>query len=261
MDVPYYNRGKKILATTRLGNLTGTLVNINGKGVARFMGIPYGKQPIGHCRFKPLEPLESLAGNALEPYDATKPGCSAIQRTDMAYSTEFKTSEECIFLNIFVPLDGDPGPNISFSPIEKFQPKPVLFHIHGGAFIIGSASAPQYDLSNFSALHNTIGVSINYRLNILGFLSFPPAIEDNLGLRDQQMALKWVYQNIKSFGGDPNRITLYGCSAGEFSKFMEVNKVPITPSMITEAKFFQAFWSHRKQKLNQNEFNTMNPQL
>ena len=216
MDLAYYDRGEKILASTGIGNLIGTLVNINGKYVARFLGIPYAKQPTGDRRFKPLEPLDCFVATESKPYDATKPGNAAIQRTDLAQSTLFKTSEECIFLNIFIPLDcKNPGSQIKLGHTEGIEPKPVLFHLHGGAFILGSGSAAQYDLSNFAALHNSIGVSINYRLNVFGFLSFPPAIEENLGLRDQQIALKWVHENIGSFGGDPSRVTLYGCSAGQ----------------------------------------------
>jgi len=89
-----------------------------------------------------------------------------------------------------------------------------FFHIHGGGFSIGSGSETWYNLSSFAARHDVVGVNLNYRLNILGFLSYPPLIENNLGFKDQRVALKWVHDNIANFGGDPEKVTLYGCSAG-----------------------------------------------
>ena len=119
-------------------------------------------------------------------------------------TTVDEISEKCIFINIYMPVE---------ESVENLRP--VFFNIHAGAFYLFSGGETIYDLTSFVAIHNVVGVSFNYRLGVLGFLSLPPVIEDNLGLKDQQFALKWVHQHIESFGGDANKITIYGCSAGE----------------------------------------------
>ena len=91
----------------------------------------------------------------------------------------------------------------------------VFFNIHGGAYYFNSGHIPELEMTNFVARHDSVGVSINYRLGLLGFLSMPGLIEDNLGLKDQQVALKWVHEHIGSFGGDHEKVTIFGNSAGE----------------------------------------------
>ena len=184
------------------GTICGKIFEANGKRVAKFLGVPYAKQPIGSLRFKPLEPLDLPIGTQDSPYEAFKVGPSPLQNVKLAYGSECAIGEDCIYLNIFMPLE------------QSDAPKHVLFHIHGGGFQKGSGSEPMYDMSYCAAMHDAVCVSINYRLNVLGFLSLPPVIEENLGLKDQQMALKWVRDHIGSFGGDPNKVTIYGCSAG-----------------------------------------------
>ena len=88
-----------------------------------------------------------------------------------------------------------------------------MVFIHGGAFNIGAGSAPMYDGSNLTAKKNVIVVTINYRLGVLGFLT-GPNLCGNYGIKDQQLALQWVRQNIASFGGDSDNVTIFGESAG-----------------------------------------------
>ena len=188
---------------TSVGTISGKVVVANGKRVVKFLGIPYAQQPVGSLRFKPLQPLALPIGTKDSPYEAFKVGPSSIQNVDIAYGSELPIGEDCIYLNIFMPVE------------KSDSPRHVFFHIHGGGFVNGSGSEPMYDLTYFAATHDAVALSINYRLNHLGFLSLPPVIEDNLGLKDQQTALRWVHDHISSFGGDPEKVTIYGCSAGE----------------------------------------------
>ena len=188
-----------------LGTIRGEVVVApNGKKIVKFLGIPYAQQPVGELRFKPLKPLDLPLGTKELPFLALKYGFASLQEAPTPISTVLPTGEGCIYLNIFSPLEN----------IENNERR-VLFHIHSGGFYVFSGSDPVFDMTSFVARHDCVGVSINYRLGLLGFLSMPPLIEDNLGLKDQQVALKWVHQHIKSFGGNPEKITIYGCSAGK----------------------------------------------
>jgi para-nitrobenzyl esterase len=116
-------------------------------------------------------------------------------------------SEDCLFLNIWTPAN---------SRAEKL---PILFWIHGGAFVQGSADVPVYDGAQLAA-QGMVVVSINYRLGLYGFLAHPQLTTEgsgNYGLRDQIAALNWVHKNIAVFGGDPDQITIAGQSAGASS--------------------------------------------
>ena len=201
---------------TKVGKVNGKVYKLGDKYVAEFLGIPYAKQPIGHLRLKPLEPLEEKLDHEESPFLAHKPGKASVQIQDIQkgsfWETKIETGEDCIFLNIYVPLGSNPE-NFDKNQDNNF---PVFFHIHGGGFKIGSGSESTYNLSSFVARHDCVGVNINYRLDMLGFLSCPPAIPHNLGFLDQQFALKWVNENVSGFGGDPGRVTIYGCSAGLF---------------------------------------------
>ncbi len=203
---------------TSFGTLCGTKTELNGKSVVRFLGIPYAQQPVGSLRFEPLKPLEEPLGSEDTPFMALTPGPSSWQVLESFFATQLPMSESCIYLNVYSPLEANQ---------ESLKDKryPVFFHIHGGAFIRGSGSEPYYDMTSFSARHEAVAVSINYRLSLLGFLSLPPLIQENLGLLDQQFALKWVHENISCFGGDPDNVTIFGCSAGLETSFLQKIKV------------------------------------
>lgn len=116
-------------------------------------------------------------------------------------------SEDCLFLNVFFPKGTDPGDAL-----------PVMFWIHGGAYIQGAGSVDGYDVPDL-VKKGVVVVTINYRLNAFGFLPHP-ALEDptgNFGLKDQVLALQWVQDFIENFGGDPTNVTIFGESAGGHS--------------------------------------------
>jgi carboxylesterase type B len=117
-------------------------------------------------------------------------------------------SEDCLFLNIWTPyLPRDPTAGAGL--------KPVMFWIHGGAFTGGSANDATFDGGNIAYRGDVVMVAVNYRLATLGFLALNDGITNgNYGLADQILALDWVRENIRNFGGDPERITIFGQSAG-----------------------------------------------
>lgn len=118
-------------------------------------------------------------------------------------------SEDCFFLNVWTPY----LPNPKANPRDKL--KPVMFWIHGGAFTGGTGSDSTFDGGNLGSRGDVVVVTINYRLGTLGFLALNDGItKGNFGLADQITALEWVRRNIQDFGGDPDRITIFGQSAG-----------------------------------------------
>lgn len=183
---------------TTLGKVLGFTSNSrSGRQYFSFTGIPYANPPVGELRFQsPKEP---------EPWDgilnATNDGPFCIQYNMYNPEPEVIGEEDCLHLSVFTH-------NLSSSV-------PVLFHIHGGGYLAGdkSLSGPQYFMDE-----DVVVVDINYRLGIMGFLSFEDTVmPGNQGLKDQNLALKWVIRNIASFGGDPNKVTLVGESAGSGS--------------------------------------------
>jgi para-nitrobenzyl esterase len=191
---------------------TGTLVQLHqglvqGKlvGATReFLGIPYAAPPLAELRFMPPQPVAAWDATR----DATSFGPSCPQPTS-ALSIQGPTDENCLFLNVYAPATID-------------APLPVMVFIHGGAFMRSGAVA--YDGRALSEAGRVLIVTLNYRLGPLGFLSHPDldATRDSVpsgsdGIRDQQLALHFVQDNIVAFGGDPANITLFGESAGAVS--------------------------------------------
>lgn len=114
-------------------------------------------------------------------------------------------SEDCLYLNVYTKTLTPP------------KPRPVLVWIHGGGFYTGSGDSDFYG-PEFIMAHDVVLVTINYRLEVLGFLCLDTEeCPGNAGMKDQVLALKWVKQNIAAFGGDPNNVTIFGCSAGSAS--------------------------------------------
>ena len=188
----------------------GIFVGNKTNDVLSFKGIPYAKPPIGDLRWK--DPI--LAEDNNKVYQAYYFGKSPIQKE---YYTQlgsfYPKSEDCLYLNIWV--------NTKDSSTDK----PVMVFIHGGNYRGGATSDPLYDGYNLIEKYSDIIlITVEYRLGLLGFIDFSsvPGGEDyktstNLGLLDQICALKWIQKNIKKFGGDPQKITLFGNSAGGVS--------------------------------------------
>lgn len=140
-------------------------------------------------------------------YDATKDGENCAQFDKM--NNVVSGSEDCLFLNVFTP-------SLPLNE-EENELLPVMFFIHGGGFVNGSGGRDWFS-PDFIVAKNTILVTINYRLGAFGFLCMDtPEVTGNAGLRDQNLAMKWVQKNIRAFNGNPDNVTIFGISAGSAS--------------------------------------------
>ncbi len=126
-------------------------------------------------------------------------------------------SEDCLYLNVYVPTTQEKNRKRAEHCGSKRELKTVMVYFHGGSFLYGANSFKFFDATNLAAFANIVVVVPNYRLGILGFLSSYPRINGNFGLYDQLEALKWVQKNIAAFGGDPGRVVLFGQNAGAIS--------------------------------------------
>lgn len=170
-----------------------------------FLGIPFAKPPVGPLRFRLPEPVAPWSG----VLDATKYANACYQvlfSSDFAGDTMWNPltslSEDCLYLNVWVPT-------------PRRAKVPVMVWIHGGGLTSGSAARPMFDGKYLASEGGVIVVTIAYRLGALGFLYLDgESAPGNQGLFDQTLALKWVHDNIESFGGDSNQITIFGSSAG-----------------------------------------------
>ena len=184
---------------TRYGTFNGF---IDEQGVKTWLGIPYAPPPVGKLRWQPPQPLRP----SNKTRDAKKFGFRAVQIDDGEEgSSTNPQSEDCLTLNIWTRGNG--------------VNKPVMVWIHGGAFSFESTSDSIYYGSNFAAANDVVLVTVEYRLNVFGFMnfaSFDSSFEDSgyLGLKDHVAALQWIKENIAEFGGNPDNITIFGESAG-----------------------------------------------
>lgn len=180
------------------------------RGAARFSGIPYARQPVGRWEeaqpsWQEHDPSSSSPPPLHAPFDAIgrtpPPLCPQVLNGAMV------GSEDCLFVNVYRP---------SFTQTESL--KPVMVFIHGGSFILGGIASPLLDGNALATEQDIVVVTLSYRLGALGFLADPSLPgQGNLAMLDQQLALKWVHDNIHFFGGDPSAITLAGESAGAYS--------------------------------------------
>ena len=200
-----------------------------------FRGVPYAKAPVGELRFKAPQNPEPYAG--VREAKKFGPMCPQIEIKDGFYGKEFYTdekyplpaqSEDCLYLNIWAPEK------------KSNDGYPVAMWIHGGAFDHGFASEMEFDGMQY-AMRDTVLVSVNYRVGIFGFMALeylrredPNHSVGNYGILDQIMALRWIRKNIEKFGGDPDRITVFGQSAGAMSVQTLISS-PLTRGMIHSA--------------------------
>jgi para-nitrobenzyl esterase len=195
--------------TIDAGQVRGLLLGA-GKDIIAYKGIPYAEPPVGDLRWR--EPKPPAKWSTVR--DCFQFGNVCVQRNDSLINSipqlklSAPMSEDCLYLNVWGPAK------------ETTAKLPVLFWIHGGGYTTGAASQPLYD-GEALARKGVVLVTINYRLGPLGFLAHPALTKEsehhasgNYGLLDQIEALRWVKRNIAAFGGDPNRVTIFGESAG-----------------------------------------------
>lgn len=197
----------------RKGGIIGTedtLSQLGNKTVKTYLGIPYAEPPVKELRFKAPEDIRSwtvtLKANKLPK------SCPQVIETseESKLGTVNEISEDCLYLNVFVP-----------SELDLLKIHAVMVWIHGGGFMRGSSTLELYDARFLAAVTGTIVVSMNYRLGAFGFLNLEGS-DKNVGMLDQVMAFEWVRDNIHYFGGNPDKVTLFGESAGAASVSMHL---------------------------------------
>ncbi|KAI9554499.1 hypothetical protein GHT06_019772 [Daphnia sinensis] len=204
----------RLLVQTLNGRVRGTTKTALGETVDVFLGIPFAKPPLGNLRFKKPVPIDPWQG----VYDAQSlPNSCQQERYDVfpgfrgeeMWNPNTPISEDCLYLNLWVPTKLRNANN------NNSGNGTVLIWIYGGGYMSGTSTLEVYDALILAATNDIIVVSINYRVGVFGFLYLDH--EDapgNMGLYDQALAIKWIKDNIRSFGGDPNSLTLFGESAG-----------------------------------------------
>lgn len=202
-----FNRAEATTPLTRTTVAQGKLQGFLQNGIGTFLGIPYAQPPVGDLRWKAPVAAKAWKGT----YKATTKKAAPYQPVDPNNPQKKQMSEDCLYVNVWTPA-------------KKATDKlPVMVWIHGGGFITGDA------FRNFSKLvnHGVVVASLEYRLGALGFLATPELAAEspthtagNYGLMDQVLALKWIKDNIAAFGGDPDKITIFGESAGAISVSM-----------------------------------------
>ena len=192
------------IVSTNYGKVEGLMVSYPNasaqfKSISKFLGVPFAAPPIGKLRFKAPKPPKDWPNVRL----AQTHGNICLQPTTFAflfkpYNANFSYSEDCLYLDVYTP-------NVSLH-------LPVMVYIHGGGFQIGcSIPFP----SDILALQGVVVVVIQYRVGPFGFLTTgDSAAPGNFGMLDQVEALKWVKDNIRNFGGNPSKVTIFGESAG-----------------------------------------------
>lgn len=192
-------------STVEVETAYGRVSGLVKDGIARFLGMPYARAPIGELRFAaPVEPQPWTGVRTAHEWGATAPKPPLGGRLGEILSDPSVEGDDWLNLNVWTP---DPDGS----------PLPVLVWIHGGGFTTGSSAVPAYDGATF-ARDGLVCVTINYRLGVDGFGYMPDApAPANRGLLDQIAALTWVRENIARFGGDPGNVTVCGESAGAMS--------------------------------------------
>ncbi|XP_026465182.1 esterase FE4-like [Ctenocephalides felis] len=187
--------------------LKGTVLKtLKGREIYSFLKVPYAVPPLGELRFKAPVPLKSSPDNPEVFLDCTKDAPICTQRNPYIREEKVSGQEDCLYLSIHTPKLKDEDENENLLPVMVF--------LHGGGFMCGSGISSFYGPEHLLD-RDVVLVGVNYRLGPLGFLSTGDLnCPGNNGLKDQNLALKWIKDNIAKFSGDPSSITLFGESAG-----------------------------------------------
>ncbi|NP_001273822.1 acetylcholinesterase-like [Musca domestica] len=262
---------------TTSGPVRGRSVTVQGRDVHVFTGIPYAKPPVDDLRFRKPVPAEPWHG----VLDATRLPATCVQERyeyfpgfsgEEMWNPNTNVSEDCLFMNIWAPakarLRHGRGTNggeyssktdqdhliHSATPQNTTNGLPILIWIYGGGFMTGSATLDIYNAEIMSAVGNVIVASFQYRLGAFGFLHLSPVMPGfeeeapgNVGLWDQAMALRWLKENARAFGGNPEWMTLFGESAGSSSVNAQLMS-PVTRGLVKrgmmQSATMNAPWSH-----------------
>ncbi|XP_038370964.1 neuroligin-2 isoform X1 [Canis lupus familiaris] len=225
------------VVNTAYGRVRGVRRELNNEilgPVVQFLGVPYATPPLGARRFQPPEAPASWPG--VRNATTLPPACPQnlhgalpaimlpvwfTDNLEAAATYVQNQSEDCLYLNLYVPTEDGPltkkRDEATLNPpdtdIRDSGKKPVMLFLHGGSYMEGTGN--MFDGSVLAAYGNVIVATLNYRLGVLGFLSTgDQAAKGNYGLLDQIQALRWLSENIAHFGGDPERITIFGSGAG-----------------------------------------------
>ncbi|KAB0797807.1 hypothetical protein PPYR_08800 [Photinus pyralis] len=200
---------KELLLKVRVkqGELRGTEKRTWGsRSYVAFYGIPYAEPPVGSRRFQAPVPAKGWNG----VLNATTPGHICPQRDMFINDVTIRGNENCLFLNVYTPK------------INSQQLLPVIVYIHGGGFMADSGDPRLYG-PDILLDKDLVYVTMNYRIGALGFLSLEDdVLPGNNGLKDQNLALRWVKENIAAFEGNPSKITIFGNSAGGASVYHHI---------------------------------------
>ena len=201
-----------VLLKTKLGILEGVRSVKFNKHLYTFLSVPYAKPPVDTLRFKAPQPIDKWEGilQATKwPPFCVQPSMTLATKTSPVHILTQVMSEDCLYLNIW-------SPSLKFN---RNQRRPVMVWLHGGAFQYGGISVDENDGSALALAGDLVVVTLSYRVSAFGFLNANNPINgpNNVGLLDQRLAMEWVQQNIKQFGGDPQQVVLFGESAGSHS--------------------------------------------
>ncbi|KAK3096285.1 hypothetical protein FSP39_025325 [Pinctada imbricata] len=232
------------IVETSNGRVAGFKQNVGGTVIDTFLNIPFAEPPIGDLRFKRPVPVTNWTGT----YEAKTGGNSCHQlifttfkgkqgeKGENMWNANTTRHEDCLQLNIW-------------SPVTQEQKLTTMIWIFGGGFVYGTPTLDLYDGKLLAAQRGVIVVSINYRVGPLGFLyAGNDEAPGNVGLLDQQMALKWIYTNIEAFGGNTEDITLFGESAGAASvsyHLMSAGSTPYFQRAILQSGSALAPWAYQ----------------
>ena len=187
----------KPIVTTKQGKIQGVVLkSVLGPSFNAFYEIPFAAPPVGDLRFKDPQPVAPWTGVK----DVSVPQCHVCAQLEEVPPKSMIGEEDCLYLNVYTT--------------DLTKPKPVMFWIHGGALMVGTAS-PNMKKPDYLMTKDIVLVTTNYRLGAFGFLNLGHRVAPgNQGVKDVIAALEWVKENIANFGGDPNNVTIFGASAG-----------------------------------------------